>query len=323
MEPMLFDASMFQRMIDSDGLSGALKVLAESCYSRGMAEGEQASERYDSVLEAELNRTFDEIASFVPDRELIDIFRIPYDFHNVKVIMKGILKERSGGKKRFDLLTRLGSIPVDTLSANIESEEYVLLPYGLSSIIPASFSAWDQSGDIVEMERKLDGGMFAAILLLAEKVGEPGVVKWVKSRIDSENLRNLLRLKRFGFDATEVAAFIHDGGTLAPGTLVPLMSEQFDSWGRALSYSDVGLAISAAPDNIDFDKLILALEKSLDDYCSSIVERARFSSSAPENVLAFLWGKEMEVKNIRTILVSKGTNSGGDEVKEMMRRGYY
>ncbi|MDR3332788.1 MAG: V-type ATPase subunit, partial [Synergistaceae bacterium] len=281
MESMLFDASMFQRMIDSGDLQGALKILAETGYSRGMGEGEHSSERYDSVLEFEMTRTFEELASFVPDRELIDIFRVPYDFHNVKVIMKGILKERSGGKKRWDLLTRLGSISADTLSACMESEDYVLLPYGLSSIIPACFSAWEQVGDIVEIERKLDGGMFADILLLAETVGETGVVKWVKARIDSENIRNLLRLKRFGFDSSAVAAFLHGGGTVDPGTLVSLLSEQFDSWGRALSYSDVGLAISQTPDDGDFDTLIIALEKSLDDYCSAIVERARFSSSAP------------------------------------------
>jgi V/A-type H+-transporting ATPase subunit C len=53
------------------------------------------------------------------------------------------------------------------------------------------------------------------------------------------------------------------------------------------------------------------------------LQEARYSSDAPENVLAFLWGKEMEVKNIRTILVSKGTRSSPEEVRRMMRRGYF
>jgi len=320
MEPLLLDVSQFQRMMESDGLDGALKILYETNYSRGMSEGGGS---YDSVLEAELGATFDEFAAFVPDRELIDIFRVPYDFHNVKVLMKGGFKARSGGKKRYDLLTRLGSIPVGDLSSRMESEEYGLLPYGLSQAIPVCASVWEQSRDIVEIERLLDRCMFAAILSLAEPVGEPGVLKWARARVDSENLRNLLRIKRFGFEASAAAAFLHDGGTIAPSVLIPLMSEQFDGWGRVLGYSDVGLAISSVLDDGDFDRLIVSLEKALDDYCSSTVANARYSPNAPENVLAFLWGKEMEIKNIRTILVSKGSNSGSGEVRGMMRRGYY
>jgi V/A-type H+-transporting ATPase subunit C len=183
-------------------------------------------------------------------------------------------------------------------------------------------SIWEQNGDIVEIERVLDGGLFATMKSLLESVGEPGMVKWGEARVDSENIRNLLRIKRFGFDVSEAAAFLHEGGSIAPAVLAPLVSEQFDGWGRVLSFSEVGLAISVIPDEGDFDKLIVALERTLDDYCSAVLSNARYSPNAPENVLAYLWGKEMEVKNIRTILVSKGTNSDHEEVRRMMRRGY-
>jgi V/A-type H+-transporting ATPase subunit C len=194
----------------------------------------------------------------------------------------------------------------------------------LSWIIPSCVSVWEQSGDIVEIERTLDHGLFAAIMALAEAAGADGVVKWAKARIDAENIRNLLRIRRFGFDSSEVVSFLHGGGMIAPSSLTPLAGEQFSGWGRVLGYSDVGLAIAAvAEDDEDFDALIVALERTLDDYCSSVLQEARYSSDAPENVLAFLWGKEMEVKNIRTILVSKGTKSSPDEVRRMMRRGYF
>jgi V/A-type H+-transporting ATPase subunit C len=320
MEPLLLDASQLQRMMDADGSDGALKILSETNYSRWMTDGDG---RYDSALEAELAATFDEFAAFVSDGELIDIFRIPYDFHNVKVIIKSGFKARSGGKKRYDLLSGLGSVPVDDLASKMESEEYGLLPYGLSQLIPACTSVWEQSRDIVEIERILDRGMFAAIMSLARSTEEPGIAKWAEAKVDAENIRNLLRIRRFGFDASAAASFLHDGGSIAPSVLAPLISEQFDGWGRVLAFSNVGLAISVIPDDGDFDHLIVALEKTLDDYCSSVLANARYSSNAPENVLAFLWGKEMEIKNIRTILVSKGTNSDRDEVRRMMRRGYY
>jgi V/A-type H+-transporting ATPase subunit C len=320
MEPLLLDSSLYQRMMEADGLEAALKILGETNYSRWTAAGDG---RYDSILEAELESSFNEFAYFVPDRELIDIFRAPYDFHNVKVILKSIFKARSGGKKRYDLMTNLGSVPIGDLVSRVESEEYDLLPYGLSRMIPSCVSMWEQGGDMVEIERVLDHGLFAAILALAETTEGEGVVKWAKARIDSENIRSLLRVRRFGFDSAEVVYFLHSGGTIGPSTLAPLVSEQFGGWGRMLGFSDIGLAIASVADDGDFDTLIVTLERTLDDYCSSALQTARYSSDAPENVLAFLWGKEMEVKNIRTILVSKGTKSDPDEVRRMMRRGYF
>ena len=319
LEQELFDASRLQRMIDAEGLDAAFKILAESGYARWMTEGA----RYDSALEAELCATFDELAAFVPDRELIDVFRIPYDFHNVKVLLKGAFKAKSGGKKRYDLLTRLGSVPADDLVSRMEAEEYGLLPWGLSALIPSCVSMREQNADIVEIERVLDKGMFEATVSLAGSLGFPGVISWARARVDSENIRNLLRMKRFGFDLSAAASFLHGGGTVAVSALVPLMSDQFDAWGGSLAYSNVGAAISAVDAGGDFDDLMPALERALDDFCSAVVANARYSSSAPENVTAFLWGKEMEVKNIRTILVSKAAKANREGVKGMMRRGWF
>jgi V/A-type H+-transporting ATPase subunit C len=165
--------------------------------------------------------------------------------------------------------------------------------------------------------------MFAAIISTAVSLEFPGVTSWARARVDAENIRNLLRMKRFGFDSSAAASFMHDGGTVAVSALVPLMSDQFDAWGRSLAYSDVGKAISAVDAGGDFDELMPALERALDDFCSAVVAGARYSASAPENVTAFLWGKEMEIKNVRTILVSKGTKTNRESVKGMMRRGYF
>ena len=317
LETQLFEPSQLQRMMDAGELGAALGVLAESGYARWMNEGA----RYDSALEAELCATFEEFTAFVPDRELIDIFRIPYDFHNVKVLMKGAFK--AGGRKRYDLLTRLGTVPPDDLVSRMESEEYGLLPWGLPEIFPSCVSVWEQNADIVETERLLDERMFAAVISLAESLGFPGVISWARARVDSENIRNLLRMKRFGFEPSAAAPFFHRGGTVALSDLVSMISEPPDAWIRNLAYSSLGEAISAVGVSDNFDEQISALERALDDFCSAAVARARYSTTAPENVTAYLWGKEMEIKNIRTILVSKAAKTNRDGVKGMMRRGWF
>ena len=144
-------------------LSAVLKVLGETGYSRGFS-GTEAAERYDAALEAELLATYEDLETFVPDRELINIFRIPYDFHNVKVLLKSNFNAKSGGKKRWDLMTRLGSIPVDDLTVRMESEEFALLPYGLAHLIPLCLSQWEQTRDLVKIEKDSGQGAFRSDL---------------------------------------------------------------------------------------------------------------------------------------------------------------
>ncbi|GHV52213.1 ATPase [Synergistales bacterium] len=320
MEHLLLDVGLFQRMLDVDDLTGALKILGETVYGRNIDAN--TGERYDGALEAELLSLYDDMRTFVPDEGLIDICRLSYDFHNVKVILKSAINARNGGKKRWDLLTKLGTIDTDNLIVQLESEDYPLLRYGLSSLIPACMTQWDQTRDIVEVERMLDEGLFAAMSLVAAEIGEPGVIAWVSARIDAENIRNLLRLKRFGFDAAKAAAFMHKGGTVTPDALIQLLPEQFDSWGRMIGYTNVGAAIAKVQDDGDFDDLMVSLEKALDDYCRDVLSNARYSANAPENVLAYIWGKEMEVKNIRTVLVSKGAGGDREATRRMLRHGY-
>jgi V/A-type H+-transporting ATPase subunit C len=321
LEPQFLDAGLIGRMLEADDLAGALKVLGETCYGKSLGE-KSAGERYDAALEAELSSSVMELRAFVPDKDLVDLLRIQYDFHNVKVLLKSSFLAKSGGKKRWELMTGLGAIPADDLIVSVESEDYNLLPYGLPSLIPAALTVWEQTRDIVEVEKLLDCGLFAAMLKTAERLEEPGVIKWVKARIDSENIRNLLRLKRFGIEAQKASSFLHPGGTVSPETLAQLLPEPFDSWGRAISYTDIGVAVAKVQDDGDFDTLIVSLEKALDDYCRDVLALARYSQDAPENVLAYLWGKEMEVKNIRTVLVSKGSPAGRDATRRMLRNGY-
>ena len=135
---------------------------------------------------------------------------------NAKVMLKSVFSVRSGGKKRWDLLTSLASYPVDKLISDVETEDYQLLPFGLSRFSPKCLSVWEQSRDVLEAERLLDKQMFAVMLEEAEKLAIPEILAWVKLRIDGENIRSLVRLKRFGFDSARAASFLHEGGKYRP-----------------------------------------------------------------------------------------------------------
>lgn len=314
----LVEDSVLQRILESEDLEGALKVLGETVYSAWLVDLKGSGD-FDRVIEAELVSVYDEVQRFVPDVRLVQLFRLPYDFHNVKVLLKSLVLLREGGERRFDLLTPLGNIPSDDLIMAMESEDFRLLPFGLHTLVPAALTLWEQTRDILEVEKILDTGLFAAMKKLAVESGIGGALAWVRGKIDGENIRNLLRIKRMDMDVSAAAGFLHEGGFLSKERLLSLLSEPVESWPRAIAFADVGRAFSDVQDVTDLNSLLVEMEKIIDDYVASILEKAKYNAFAPENILAFLWKKELEAKNIRIALVSVGNNTDRTLAKGLFR----
>lgn len=317
MELRFLDAAAIQRLLDAEDIQSARKILDETSYSASLA-AQSGGTDYEKALEADLLATYDEINSFVPDLLLTEISRLQYDFHNVKVLLKSAFNRKDGGRQRLDLLTSLAAFPVDKLVAAVEAEEYTFLPFGLKDLIPQAFAAWEQNHDILEIERMLDHGLFAAMLKLAESLEMPGVIAWVRCKIDGENIRSLLRLKRFGYDAARAFPFLYEGGTLDRKELSALISEPFENWSKAMIASDLGAVLEKIEATDSFADLILGLEKELDYFYIEQLKKCCKGGPAPERVLAYLLKKEIEIKNVRMILVAKDGNDN-DQVRRLLR----
>ena len=320
MESRLLDDSVLQRLIDCEDLDSAMKVLGETVYSSWLVELKSNTE-FDKAIESELLYIYNEVKKFVPDSGLVEICRLPYDFHNVKVLLKGQILQREGGERHFELLTALANIPTDDLIMAVETEDYRLLPYDLHLVLPKSFALWDQTRDILEVERLLDNVLFREMFKIARSLEYEAPLRWVRGKVDAENVRNMFRLKRMDKDAASVQSYLHDGGFVSVEQLLSMLSEPIESWVRVLSYADIGRVLYHVQDGADMNALLVEMEKILDDYVTSILQTAKYSAFAPENVLNYLWHKEMEAKNVRVALVSVANAMDKDLARGFMRRG--
>ncbi|MCF0247741.1 MAG: V-type ATPase subunit [Synergistes sp.] len=318
MEQRLLDASAFARLLDAEDTASVLKVLGETSYASVLTSvsGEGG---FDKVLETALRDAYEEVESFVPDKELVNLLRLQYDFSNVKVLLKSHFNARSGGKKRWDLLTSLASYPVDKLISFAEAEEYQLMPFGLNRLYPKCIAVWEQSKDVLETERLLDNKMYDVMLKEAQALAIPEILDWVRTRIDGENIRSLMRLKRFEFDASRAAGFMHAGGKIDTDLLTSMIAEPVETWTRIIDFTDFSPLLGRIDGSSGFSEIIMDIERELDDFYLDIAAKSKYSPDAPGNIVAYLWGKEMEVKNIRMIYVSKSNKQDKDHVRRLLR----
>lgn len=303
MENRLLDSSFFSRLIDSATLDDALKSLGDTSYAQwlsGVAAGS-----FDKIIDDEMLAVCKELGQFVPDKALLALFRMPYDFHNVKVLLKSLFKVRGGDLegRRHDLLSPMGTIDTEELITALETEEYGFLPYNLGDVIQSCWMLWDQTKNAQGAELLLDHHLFRAMLALAESLNMPAMVSWVRHKIDAENLRTLVRLQRMNYDSSLGFPFFHEGGTLRPDDAAKLLNEPPETWSKALSYTDIGAALEVLQDRADLRASLSDVSKALDDFLVRVLEKARYTTDAPENVLLYLLTKEAEARNLRIALV--------------------
>ena len=301
MENHILDTAFFSRLMDSANVDDALKALGETSYSQWIT----GAGNFDKAIDSEMLATCEELESFVPDKELLEIFRLPYDFHNVKVLLKGLFKVRGGEAegRRYDLLSKLGTIDTELLTNAIETEEYSYLPYGLTDLIPQCWQLWDATKNAQAVELLIDHQMFRAMLGVADGLKMPEITAWVKHRIDAENLRSAVRLAQMKYESAKALPFFHEGGTIAPDDMARLLNEPQETWSRLLSHTDIGAVLGALQDTGDIKASLSDVSKSLDDYLVNVLEGAKYSIDAPANVLLYLLTKEAETRNMRVALV--------------------
>ncbi|MDR2528526.1 MAG: V-type ATPase subunit [Synergistaceae bacterium] len=323
MENRFLDTSFFSRLIDSATLDDALKSLGETVYAQWAAGASDAG--FDRLIDSELLATCDDLKRFVPDKELVDLCRMPYDFNNVKVILKSLFKVREGGERRYDLLSKLGAVDTERLITALEGEEYGFLPYCLGDVVPQCWALWDQTKDPRRVEVLLDERLFAAMLELArgleEKLKNDAVTRWVEHKIDAENLRNAVRLRRMGYDFAAASPFFHKGGTIGPDDVAKLMGEPLESWGKALSHTGIGAALEVSQDRVDAQVTLSEISKALDGYLIRVLEKAKYSASAPENVILYLLRKEEEARNLRIALVCVANGLNREFARRLLSHG--
>ena len=84
-ETKMLTREKMERMLDAPGFDEAAKLMADSGYAD--MSGMDASQ-IDDALNQHRSAIFNELAGILPEPELVDAFRMKYDYHNAKVLIK-------------------------------------------------------------------------------------------------------------------------------------------------------------------------------------------------------------------------------------------
>lgn len=316
-ETRLLDKSKIDRMIDSNSAQEALKVLQETEYANVMTNVKRA-EDYEIILSEELKRLFAVMYDISPEKSLVDLMSIKYDYHNIKVILKGMfLKEDLSY-----LLVDIGTINASKLKSLIENNEIRDLSPIMREAIEQTIKDFESNKDPQMIDIILDKYMFKAIIEIKDLIKDGFVNKYVESVIDSTNLKTLLRIKKQNKGREFFASVIIEGGSLDKDRLLSMLNDSVENIATKLSFTNYAEFIKNGIEYYIKTGSVSLLEKLVDNYIMDMMKDAKIIPFGVEPILAYIYAKETEIKIIRIIMVGKLNNISAEVVRERLRDIY-
>ena len=259
----------------------------------------------NAALEAHRALEIADVYELCPDKTVVDIFRLKYEYHNAKTLVKS-----SGAAE--SLLSGSGRSTVAELQHAYESGGGSELAPVLAQAMEEAKVTLARTGDPQLSDFILDKAYFAELSSLAEKIGDSFINEYVRVLIDSTNLRIAVRGMSIG-KADKLS-----------GALIPGGSIDADAVKAAMESRDALIALYA---NTVFAEAVqtegmTAFELAADNAVNGFLADSERIAFGPAAVVGYLAAVENEIMAIRIILTGKLMGIDPKLLRERLRDCY-
>ena len=298
-----------ERMLDAPSYGECAKLLTDCGYEDMSQLSASEIDRALSRYRAEI---FRELSLQAPAKDLVDLFRVKYDYHNAKAM----LKAEATGSEPLPVMSASGRVSPETMLAAYREERLHELPAPLAKAIAEGRELLARTANPQLADFAMDRAYFEELRALSAEKGD-FVKGYVSILADSTNLKSAVRTARLGKNADFLRLALVPGGkvdadrfTAAADALPALFN------GSALAEA-ASLGAAAAEGGS-----MTAFERACDNAVMSYLRGAKLVSFGEEAVLAYLAAVENEITAVRMILTGRLAGIAPQTIRERLRDLY-
>jgi V/A-type H+-transporting ATPase subunit C len=318
LETRLLTGERVNRMAEADSTDELLRLLGDTQYTEFLSKLSSPWE-YEVILEDALREVLKLVVELSRDQALTDIFRLRYDFHNLKVAFK----EEYGTQALDSAYIPLGTIPAERLREDVRKEE------GIADLIPLLRRASEQVMDTFTETQDpkwidiiVDRAMFRSFVSIAKEEGCPFLYGLLHGEIDLINILSLFRIRREDGERRFFQEALLEGGTLSTEFMSTLFGENLDAIPARLSHTPYALLVDEGLAYLQAQGSFLVFEKMREAFLLNYIRRADLIAFGIEPLIAYLYKRESEIRTIRTIFVGLLNNVPSQTIKEKISRAF-
>jgi V/A-type H+-transporting ATPase subunit C len=314
MENQLLTRERMEQVLEARSDEEAAKLLQECGYPE---LDPTRPEAMDAALSAAREATLADLADTAPDARYIDIFKLKYDYHNVKALLKARAMDTDAGRMLMDM----GRVPAAELKEALESGRLEELPPCLAAAAAEAKEVLDTTRDPQLSDLVLDRGCYRDLLETAQATGSVFLKGYVQIQIDAANLRALVRTLRMGKNADFLGGVLFPGGGVEEGAILKVSAD--GGAGLQELYGSTPLAAAAeAGEEILKGGAMTKFEKLCDDAVGNYLSGAQAVPFGEAPLLGYLAARETEYTNLRILLLGRSAGLPPELIRARLRRSY-
>lgn len=314
LEAKLLDFAKYQRMLDTPDAPESWRALAEAGYTK---VAEIKLDDYEHFLQTELRELYELLKRIAPQPEETDWLTQRYDFHHLKVYLKAKLL---GEDPREGLITGVGLIPLKLIETAVNTEVWSALPPELACAGERAFREYQNTKQVQSIDTVVDIELFA--LLQQAVAGRSYLEGLISIWADLVNLKTLLRAKLLHKERAFVERVLVPVGMLDKSRLLTLYDATLETWAEELRHTHYGDLVARSLRAWEEQRSLALLEKLNDDLVTNYLKKAKLALYGVEPLVAYVWAKEIELKNIRIILIGRLNGLAKEAIAERLRVSY-
>lgn len=311
-EPKLLNMEKASRMLDASTFEEAAKLLTDCGYDD---LSQMRTAEIEQALSDHRKQIFDELERLAPDPVIPQLFRMKYDYHNAKVILKAEAMQTPSDH----LLSDVGRISPVLLRSLYHEEKYSSMPGTLGKAMEEAAEVLARTSNPQQADFVLDEAYYTEFLHAAEASGNSFLLGYGKLLIDAANLKSTVRTLRMGKDRDFLREALIPGGNVSIDRF--LSSTDKEALMSLFTYSELEKAAALAAEAIDGGTLT-AFELACDNALNAYLGKAKLISFGSEPVTAYLAAVENEITAVRMILTGRLAGVKSDTIRERLRDFY-
>jgi V/A-type H+/Na+-transporting ATPase subunit C len=298
LEKGLLAASTLDRLLESDE---PLSLLRSIGFFR-------ASEDYDEntaivdIFRRERAHNRAMLHDLIADSPLEDIFLLPYDIQNLKLLLKGRLTGNGAGK---DGALETGKYPAQMLIDLVYDDIAADLPPAVVADVRALIENWPNHPQLARIDSVLDRRLRAWQFEIARAGRNAFLLAYLARLSDVQNLSVIIRRKTHEIGRDGLRGVLLDGGTLDYAMLEKLVDFGWESILTAVKPTDHGGWMAEAVSQLERSNFLTIVDTCGARYLRECLRTARQHTFGIEQILAFFIIRDLELKVVRTLWMGK------------------
>lgn len=313
LEHALLTRERMDRMLEAATDAEAARVLVECGYP------EMSTVDVDSVnaaLVSMRDKIFEDLYAYAPDPRMIDVFKVKYDYHNVKTL----LKSEAMGLNPQRLLVDVGRFPSAELAEKLQTGSLSGLPEVFAQAIAQAREVLSTTQDPQLADFVLDKSYFQEMAQLAHETGSRFLEGYVRMMIDAANLRSVVRVLRMKKNAEYLRTVLFDGGQI-PARFILAMASNGDALETVYGSTPFAAAAEAGQAAVGGASLT-AFERACDNALMAYVASAKYVPFGDAPLVGYLVAKDSELTAVRIIMTGRLAGLSADLIRERLRDAY-